>query len=368
MEHDLIGKQIGPYQLLDRLGAGGMASVYRAHDPAHDRDVAIKILPIHLAANETVLHRFMREAKTVTRLQHAHILPVYDFGDDGGTPYIVMKYIDGGTLDLIIKRGPLPLVTAARILAQVARGLDYAHSHNIIHRDIKPENILFDKNGQVYLGDFGVARLREASEHLTGTGGFVGTASYASPEQCRGEELNFASDIYSLGVVLYEMLTGQLPFTGPTPLAIMHQHISEPPPNPLKHRSDLPLGIADVMRKALAKLPTVRYQTADALSAALVNVLKKELGTKPFADPAPPIGPNPTFDRPSSSALPPMPTELLRALPASEPVLTIRTLPPRPVEPVDSHLSRRHQSYLLFGVLLTLFMLALIVLLIVVRG
>jgi serine/threonine protein kinase len=307
------GTTVGRYTLIERLGAGGMATVWRARETDQDHHpVAVKILPVHLAASDTLRQRFLGEAKMAARLRHPHILPVYDFGEDDGMPFIVMKLAEGGTLDDFMHEELLPLRAVARVLAQVAAGLDHAHQQGVIHRDIKPENILFDGRGTAYLADFGIARLHEGSEHITGTGGFIGTAAYASPEQCRGEEITPVSDIYSLGVVLYEMLTGVLPYQGPTPLAIMHRHISEPVPNPLKDRSDLPLGITEVMRKALAKLPQVRYQTAMAMSGALNEALRPVLGTKPLAENAPPRGPNPVFTGPSGAAPLPIPDELLR--------------------------------------------------------
>lgn len=321
MERHLIGKIIGPYTLIEKLGAGGMASVYRAQNAdGEPAEVAVKILPVHLAANDTFYQRFEREARMAGHLQHPHILPVYRVGEHEGVPYIAMKIVNGGTLADLLHQGPLDLRVCARIMAQIASALDYAHSQSVIHRDIKPENILFDDTQKAYLGDFGVARFNEGSEHITGTGGFVGTAAYASPEQCRGEELTATSDIYSLGVVLFEMLTGALPYRGATPLATMHLHISEPAPNPLRERPDLPLGIAEVMRKALAKMPAVRYQSATALSGALNEALRPILGTKPLADKAPPMGPNPIFDHPREMYSPvKMPDELLRDLSPTRP-------------------------------------------------
>ncbi len=284
------------------------------------RPAAIKILPFHLAANEGLRQRFEREARTASRLQHPNILPVYDFGEDNGAPYIVMQLVEGGTLDTYIKQAKLPEITIVRVIAQVAGALDYAHSQGVIHRDIKPDNILFDTKGRAYLSDFGVARLSEGTTNLTGTGSFIGTAAYASPEQCRGEPLSPASDIYSLGVVLYEMLTGVQPFQGATALAIMHQHISEPIPNPLKERPTLPIEINDVLRKAMAKLPAVRYQTATAMSEALTHALRHELGTKPLADKAPPLGPDPVFSPSSRPPDPlPMPDNVLRTFAPTRP-------------------------------------------------
>ncbi|NDJ78564.1 MAG: serine/threonine protein kinase [Chloroflexi bacterium] len=320
MSHDMIGSTIGGYTISARLGAGGMATVYQAvGEDGHE--VALKVLSVHLAANETLYQRFMREAQMASRLKHQFILPVYDFGEDRGTPYIVMKLVDNGTLDTRIQQeGQLAVRVVARVLSQVAQALDYAHSQGVIHRDLKPENILFDRQGVAYLADFGIARIHEATAHLTGSGGFIGTAAYASPEQCRGEELTTASDIYSLGVVLYEMLTGKLPYTGPTPLAIMHKHMSEPIPNVLKDRPDISMDINDVMRKALAKLPAVRYSTAQAMSTALIKALRRDLGTRPLAEKAPPIGPNPVFNKPRDTyAAPSMPDSLIREISPTNP-------------------------------------------------
>jgi serine/threonine protein kinase len=321
MEQDFIGKTIGGYTIVKHIGAGATASVFGARRVQDGEPVAIKILPFHLAAKETLRQRFMREAQMVKGLQHRNILPVYDFGEANGMPYIVMKLVEGGTLDAFIKEGPLPLLFVARTTAHLASALDYAHAQGVIHRDLKPENILFDADANLYLSDFGVARFDEGAASLTGVGLFVGTAAYASPEQCRGEVLTPQSDVYSLCVVLYEMLTGVLPFTGPTGLAIMHQHINEPVPNPLKERADLPLEINDVLRKGLAKLPAVRYQTGAALSGALNQALRRTLGTKPLAENAPPLGPDPKFDRPVTAyaPLPPMPENLLVDLEPTRP-------------------------------------------------
>jgi serine/threonine protein kinase len=255
------------------------------------------------------------------RLTHPHILPMSSFGEQDGAPYIVMKLVEGGTLAEVLERELLDLRLVARVVFHVASALDYAHSQGVIHRDIKPANILFDLQGNAYLSDFGVARLHEGTEHITGVGGFIGTAAYASPEQCRGEDLGPLSDIYSLGVVLYEMLTGVLPFQGGSPLAIMHKHISEPVPNPLRDRSDLPMGISEIIRKALAKLPVVRYQTAQALSSGLNEALRPVFGTKPLSENAPPMGPNPIFDTPPGGySLPPLiPDQLLRNVSSTHP-------------------------------------------------
>lgn len=335
MQTQLVGTHIASYHVQDRLGAGGMGSVFRAYDARADRFVALKILPVHLATNTTIRQRFFREAQMAAQLRHPHILPVYDFGEDNGTPYIAMKVVEGGTLEPYIKNGPLALVFIARVLNQIASALDHAHEQGVIHRDLKPDNILFDRDGHVYLADFGIAHLKQTADHLTGDGTFLGTAAYASPEQCRGEELTPVSDIYSLGVVLYEMLTGRLPYRGTTSLAIIHQHISEPVPNPLGLRSDLPLGMHEVMRKALAKLPGVRYQSARALSAAFNDVLRRELGptVRALID-TPPPGPNPVFESPTEPVEPALPDDLLPDLTPTHPAEPVRP----PLAPPSAHL------------------------------
>lgn len=286
MASDLIGTKLDHYFLLSRIGAGGASEVYRAHDAQNDRLVALKILPPHLARHDDHYHRFVREAQVAARLDHPHILPVYSHGEASGIPYIAMKLVEGGTLDAFVPESPLPLPFVARVLAAIADALDYAHRQGIIHRDLKPENILFDVEGTLYLGDFGVADTDESKVPLADAGDFIGTVAYSSPEQCRGEPLSASADIYSLGVILFEMITGRQPFTGPTPLAVMHQHLSAPSPNPLDDRPNLPPALADVLRMALAKQPSDRYRSARALNAAFQDALRDTLLT-PSADEAP---------------------------------------------------------------------------------
>ncbi|NLX09554.1 MAG: serine/threonine protein kinase [Chloroflexi bacterium] len=283
MDFDPVGAVIGPYELGDRIGAGGTASVYRAYDRAQRRFVAVKLLP----AGQR--ERFEHEARLASRLDHPHILPVYDFGQHAGAPYLVMQLASGGTLKERIARGPLPYPDLLRILEQIASALDYAHRRGVIHRDLKPANILFDSEGRAFLADFGIAHLRSAGDPLDGANIFAGTAAYASPEQCRGESLTSASDIYALGVVVYAMLTGALPFDGPTPLAIMHRHLHAPPPDPRRTRSDLPPGVTPVLRRALAKPPDARFHTAMALHAALYDALRPPPPPAPAAPDPPPV-------------------------------------------------------------------------------
>ncbi|WP_162909398.1 serine/threonine-protein kinase [Aggregatilinea lenta] len=337
-----VRSQIGPYRLSDRLGAGGMGSVYRAYDPQGQRRIALKVLPEHLAANRAVRQRFFREAQLAARLHHRHILPIYDFGEHDGMPYMAMKLLDGGTLDSFVKEGALPLAFVARVLDQIAAALDYAHAHDVVHRDLKPENILFDHEGQAYLADFGIASETQAGDPLAGSGTFMGTAAYASPEQCRGEEPGPASDIYSLGVVLFEMLTGVLPYRGATSLATLRQHIGEPVPNPIGLRPELPVGIDEVMCRALAKSAERRYPTAAALSAAFNDVLRREIGptVRALID-TPPPGPNPTFENPTEPVASALPDDLLPDLAPTYDVTrpTYATQPARaPLAPPPTHM------------------------------
>jgi len=273
MNDDLSGGAVGPYELVDRLGSGGMAGVYRARLPGDGQAaLAIKVLPLRPADRAAQRQRFMREAQMTSRLRHPHILPVYDYGESNGRLYLVMKLVSGGTLAERIARGPLELGEVAAILTQVAGALDYAHARGVIHRDIKPQNILFDAGGDAYLSDFGIAQ-PGASAGVQETPGFTGTVAYASPEQCRGEELTPTSDLYALGVVVYEMLTGTLPFQGSTPLAVMRQHLTGPVPDPRAANPALPPGVTAVLDKALAKRPSARYRSAASFSGALNRAL-----------------------------------------------------------------------------------------------
>lgn len=322
MPDELAGKSFGRYHLLEALGTGGMASVYRAYDPVEERDVALKILPAHLANNEIFRQRFFREAKTVAHLRHPNILPIYDFGKEGDMLYFVLKLVTGGSLaDAIRDRSPLDYRTIVRIILQMAGALDYAHAQGIIHRDLKPENILLDKPTTAYLCDFGIAYSDATIGTVTRSGAFVGTALYASPEQCQGASLTFASDIYSFGAVLYEMLTGQPPYSGSSQIAIMHKQVNEPMPNPMLMRPDLPSPVGEVVRKAMAKQPNLRYQSAGAMATALHEALRHNLGSTGPLSPTAEI-PGVDFSRPPETpvfGLPLMPPqELARHAPPAD--------------------------------------------------
>ncbi|NDJ54141.1 MAG: serine/threonine protein kinase [Chloroflexi bacterium] len=271
---DLSGQQLGTYAISEKVGAGGMATVYRAFHEATQRDVAIKVLPESLADDEGFVARFQREAQTLASLQHPHILPVFDYGQQGKLAYLVMPYLPFGTLKARMVRG-LRFKDALRLFTQVASAVDYAHRKELLHRDIKPANVLLDESDNALLADFGLVKLAEDSgEHLTTSGVILGTPAYMSPEQAQSGEIDQRSDIYALGVMLYEMLVGKRPFEGDSALSLMYRHVNEPPPSPRLTRPDLPAALVAVMLQALAKRPEQRYQTAGDLIAALDTALE----------------------------------------------------------------------------------------------
>jgi serine/threonine protein kinase len=276
---DLSGKQLGPYRIVEPLGEGGMAAVYKAYQATMDRYVAVKVLPRFLASDPEFVGRFKQEAKVLARLQHPHILPVYDFGEHEGYTYLVMQCIEAGTLADLLQGRPLPGEQIQRIVAQVGDALDYAHSQGIVHRDVKPSNVLIDERGNCQLTDFGIAKIVEGATYLTRTGGTVGTPAYMSPEQIRGEKLDGRSDIYSLGIVLYEMATGRQPFRAETPPAVFVKHLHDPLPPPRKLNQDLPEVFERVILKALSKDREHRFRTASEMVAALVPVTPVGLTT-----------------------------------------------------------------------------------------
>jgi serine/threonine protein kinase len=277
---------IGPYTITGKIGSGGMATVYRATQPSDGREVALKVLNIHLADQPEMRTRFEREAHMLIQFKHPHILPVYDYGHDGNTPYFVMKLLGGRTLAAMLHGKPLPIEQVGRYTRQIASALDYAHARGIVHRDIKPANILFDQDGMLYLADFGVAYWTETTPgaRLTRAGAFVGTAAYASPEQCRGEPLDRPSDIYSLAVLVFQMSAGRLPFEATSPFAVMKLHLREAPPNPLSFNPFLPIALYQVLVKALAKLPQNRYPSAMKFSEAVDRALGLHTLIEPTAD------------------------------------------------------------------------------------
>ena len=270
---DLIGKTIGRYQVLEQVGQGGMADVYKAYHPSLDRLVAIKVIHPFLADDKDFVARFQREAKAVATLRHPNIVQVYDFDSANGTHYMVMEFIDGVTLKSMLESlqergGALGLDDAVRIILSVGSALKYAHGRNMVHRDVKPGNVMITGEGHVILTDFGIAKILSTT-NLTASGAMVGTPAYMSPEQGRGEPGDERSDIYSLGVLLYQLTVGRLPFDADTPLAVVLKHINDPPPLPTSLRPDLPKGIEQVILKALAKNPGDRYQSVGAFTSEL---------------------------------------------------------------------------------------------------
>ena len=285
---DLAGHTLGQYRIVEQIGLGGMATVYKAYQPALDRYVAIKILPAYYAHEPGFAERFVREAKAVAKLTHPHVLPIYDFGQENDLSYIVMQYVDAGTLKDILGR-PISLTTATDIIEQIADALDYAHERGIIHRDVKPSNVLMDRSRWVLLSDFGLAKMVEGSIQLTGSGVGVGTPAYMAPEQGQGLKVDRRVDIYSLGIILYEMVTGRVPFEAETPMAVVVKHITEPLPLPHNISPNVPEAVERVIMKALAKNPDDRYETAGKMAAALRKVIAGLDTAVAEAAPLPPV-------------------------------------------------------------------------------
>jgi TonB family protein len=267
---DLTGRQFGTYKILAPLGEGGMAAVYRAHQPKVDRTVALKVLPRQLAGDAEFQARFLLEARVVASLQHPHILPVFDYGEsEDGYTYFAMPYVAAGTLARLLKGDPLPLPRVVDIMRQICDALEYAHSKGVIHRDIKPSNILIDDRQNCLVADFGLAKLLESNAHLTTTGGMMGTPAYMAPEQALGEPVTHRCDIYSLSVVLYEMMTGRVPYKADTPLAVVIKHTEGRVPLPRTFNAALPAAIEDVLLRGLARQPGDRYPSCGELYRAL---------------------------------------------------------------------------------------------------
>ncbi|MBK8986021.1 MAG: protein kinase [Chloroflexi bacterium] len=269
----MLPQTIGRYQIKAELGRGGMSTVYLAHDPHFGRDVAVKLLPRELLHHPTFRRRFDREAKIVAALDHPAIVPVYDFGEQDEQPFLVMRFMAGGSLSDRLKHGPMALPETARILSRLAPALDEVHRRGVVHRDLKPSNILFDQRNEPFISDFGTAKFTDEHTKLTETGGAVGTPAYMSPEQIQGEvEIDGRSDIYTLGVILFEMLTGKHPYQTSTPIGLAVKHIYEPVPNLQDTQPNIPAACQPVIVKAMAKQREVRYQTAVAFAKALTAV------------------------------------------------------------------------------------------------
>ncbi len=287
-------KVIGRYEIKSEIARGGMATVYHAYDPRFERDVAIKVLPQAMMHDQLFRARFEREAKMIALLEHPAIVPVYDFGEENSQPYIVMRYMAGGSLTGRLNQGPLTLLETAQIVVRLAPALDAAHARGIIHRDLKPGNILFDQYGNAYLSDFGIARI-SASSSATLTGeSILGTPAYMSPEQVQGDKtIDGQSDLYSLGVLIYHMLVGHPPYQADSPAKVMMMHILQPVPAIRQERSDLPAAIDPFINRAMAKKPSERFTTAGELAQNLESITRSVTGVGPLVAQIPTVASSP---------------------------------------------------------------------------
>ena len=330
------GAELGPFRIVEPIGKGGMASVYRAYEPALDRHVALKVLPQEFLHDPTFSERFKREAKVIARLEHRHIVPIHAFGIDDGTPWMAMRLFSS-TLSSHLAKRLLPTREAVRILAEAAEALDYAHSKGILHRDVKPQNILLDEEAHVYLADFGIAKMLESTVALTQTGVVTGTPQYMSPEQARAEGVDHRTDIYALGIIAYEMFAGNVPFQADTPVAVLMKHVMDPIPRPDVQK--VPDIVMTPVLKALAKQKVHRWDTAESFVAELgarvdeagtyadgetreIAVPYDEVPTRALSSPIRPragVSPPP----PRRSAVPPAPPEPK----AKQPSMAARLVP-----------------------------------------
>src|SRR5256884_3865638 len=261
----------GRYKIVRKLGAGGMADVYLAEDQELGRRVAIKILNDRHANDDQFVERFRREAKNAAGLSHPNIVSIYDRGEAEGTYYIAMEFLDGRSLkELIVSRGPAPIPIAIDYARQILAALRFAHRNGIVHRDIKPHNVLVDSEGRLKVTDFGIARA--GASQMTEAGSIIGTAQYLSPEQAKGSPVDQTSDLYSVGIVLYELLTGVVPFTGDTPVEIAMKHLSAVPEPPSAKRAEIPRDLDLIILRALGKDPSERYQSAEEMDADLRRI------------------------------------------------------------------------------------------------
>jgi serine/threonine-protein kinase len=261
----MTGKIIARYEIQSEIGRGGMAAVYLAYDPNFRRNIAIKLVSVNLQENHVFRDRFEREAHLIAKIEHPAIVPVYDFGEQDAQLYLVMRYMPGGSLSNRVKEGALSLDYSTQILSQIAPALDAVHAQGIVHRDLKPANILLDSFGNAAISDFGIAHFTAATTDLTGSA-IIGTPTYMSPEQVRGDtDLDGRSDIYALGVILFEMLTSRGPYHAPTPMSVALKHLTEPIPSIRSLRPDLPIEVEQILNKALAKDREMRYTRATEL-------------------------------------------------------------------------------------------------------
>ena len=283
---ELVGSDIGRYRLVQRIGKGGMASVYRAVDLERGDDVAIKLLSPHIGEDPKFRARFAREARVLAELSHPNIVPILDYGESNGYAFLTMPFKIVGTLQAQLDNGGFPPRHVARMIGDIASALDYAHQQGVIHRDVKPSNILLDEDGNALLSDFGLAYVQDVSVSLTGSV-LIGTPAYMSPEQCRGEKVGAPSDQYSLGVIMFEMLTGQLPYQADTPMGVVAKHMYDPLPRPRYINPGIPEPIEKIIFRTMAKKPEDRFASIaemnNAFQDALLQAIDPVTGNfKPF--------------------------------------------------------------------------------------
>ncbi len=318
----MIPEKIGRYEIKQEIGRGGMATVYEAYDPRFERTVALKMLPREFMHEAEFRARFTREARTIATLEHPAIVPVYDFGEENGQPFLVMRLMTGGSLSDRLAEGPIPIDEAAVILQRLGSALDRAHKMGIIHRDLKPSNVLFDHYGDAFLADFGIVHVTSSTNALTASGSLVGTPTYMSPEQVYGDKkLDGRSDIYALGVILFQMLTGSTPYDADTPARMMMKHVMDPVPQILSMRPDLPPACNEIINKAMAKERDERFSSATDLSTALNAVTKHSLE-------------QPTLEK-LEEGLSEMQAELLESAPPVTPVAATAVPPDTATTPVN---------------------------------
>jgi serine/threonine protein kinase len=269
----MLPKNIGRYQILDKIGTGGMAVVYLGQEAVFERQVAVKVLSAHLGQDPDNRERFRREAKAIASLEHAAVVPVYDYGEDGEQLFLVMRYMQGGSLKDRLTRGPVPLPAAANIVRRIASALDKAHSMGMIHRDLKPGNILFDLEDNPYITDFGLVKMVESSVHLTHSE-FFGTPAYTSPEQCQGEKtIDWRADVYSMTAVFFHIITGSPPYQSENAIALLMKHVSDPIPRLADAMPGLPAALQTVIDRGMAKSPSDRYSSMGEMAKDIDRIV-----------------------------------------------------------------------------------------------
>ncbi len=299
---------IGRYEISRELGRGGMASVFEANDPRFGRSVAVKVLPREMLFDPAFRARFDREARTVAMLEHSGIVPVHDYGEQDGQPFIVMRYMPGGSLADRLKNGPLPIRAMAEIFARIGPAIDYAHAQGVVHRDLKPANILFDNAGEAYIADFGIAKISESSATPGLTQGVIGTPAYMSPEQWEGKTVDGRTDLYALGIILYESLAGRLPYVADSLTGFMKAHLFDPVPAILNASPSFAAPLQQIVQRALAKRPDQRYPNAVAMAADLQAIADGRMVAAatqvwPIGMPAPGVVATPSTPQPPTPSI-----------------------------------------------------------------